>query len=425
MALTPDATNKLKNQSPTALGLALVGISAPALALYGSKGVAVLFILAAIASLYTLIAQKSWRLSIPGPLGLSLLALVLWGVASLTWTVSQNLSWSLARTLPLAMAGGYLIVYSVKQLNPVGLHFVGRATVFGLSLGVILAVADIASGYALSMAMQILRKGGEWTSYMPGFVINNGVTVLVLFLWPVCIFLFNHNRRLAALVGVAAVAAIAAVSTSFASIIAVAVGCTSFALAYLVPRHIYKMTVAGLALLFLASPFFMTALPDARTIGKDLPELDYGVYPRLVIWQYASNLIMEQPVTGYGLKTSRTLNTESEPIPFVFMDNGKLEHGNTNAISLHTHNGIIQLWLELGAVGALIGLAIILSVLHGIKNIATSATVKALLYASLLSSVCLISVSYGLWQSWWMASLWLQGALITACLRSKDDSAAT
>jgi len=414
----------IKNQSPVALGVALVGLLAPTIALYGSKGISVLFVIAALASLYDLFIKKNWRLSIPGPLGLFLLALVLWGLASLIWTVSFDLSWSLARSLPLTMLGGYLIVFSVKQLDSSGLLFVSRATILGFVLGTFFAVADIASGYTISMAIQIFRKGGEWATYMPGFVINNGVTVLALFLWPVSIFLFNQNRRIAALVALIVAVAIAASSTSFASIVTLAIGSAVFVLAYFVPRHIYKMATAGLALLVLGTPFFMAGLPDARTIGKDLPELDYGVYPRLVIWQYASNLIMEQPVTGYGLKTSRALNTESEPISFLYMDKGKLEQGNTKAISLHTHNGIIQLWLELGAVGALIGLGIILSILHGIKNAATSPPVKALLYASLLSSVCLISVSYGLWQGWWMASLWLQGAIITAGQRSRDQSTA-
>ncbi len=417
--------NDFKNQSPAALGMAFVGLSAPTLALYGSKGIIIPFIIAALACLYTLFKNQSWRLSIPGPLGLSVLALALWALASLTWTVSFDVSLSLARSLPLTLLAGFVVIYSVRRLDPDGLRLIARATVLGFSLGALLAIADIASGYAISMALHILTKGGEWGPDMPGFVINNGVVILALFLWPACFFLINQNRRWMAFVALVAAGAIAGASSSFASIVAIAVGCASFVLAYFLPRHIHKMTAAGFIVLILGSPFFMAALPDARTIGKDLPELDYSVYPRLVIWQYASNLIMERPVAGHGIRTSRALNKETNPIPFVYMDKGKLEQGNTKAIALHPHNGIMQLWLELGGIGAMIGLALVLSILHGIRNAATSPLGKALLYASLLSSVCLISVTYGLWQSWWMASLWLQGALITAGLGSPDDPAAT
>ena len=156
----------------------------------------------------------------------------------------------------------------------------------------------------------------------------------------------------------------------------------------------------------------MKSLPDAQTIGKNLPELSYSIYPRLVIWQFASNLAMEKPITGHGIRTSRVLSKNPNQVPFLYRDNGKLLTGNTKEIPLHPHNGLIQIWLELGAVGALLVLTIVLCTLQNIKRSKAPKIFKSLAFAAFMSTLCLISVSYGLWQSWWMGALWLQAALI-------------
>lgn len=165
----------------------------------------------------------------------------------------------------------------------------------------------------------------------------------------------------------------------------------------------------------------MRNLPDSQTVVDNLPALPTGVYPRLVIWNYAANLALEKPVAGHGLRSSRNLNKEAgKPFEVVMRMNGNVRSAMTEGIPLHPHNGILQLWLELGGIGAMIGLAIILSVLLGIHKLGAPPVTKALLYGALFSSIMLISVSYGLWQNWWLGLLWLQGSLLTASLHSQD-----
>ena len=256
---------------------------------------------------------------------------------------------------------------------------------------------------------------------MPGFVINNGISLLVMLLWPTLVFLWHQKRHNLAFMGLIATAYITLQSSNFAATIAIGVGSLSFLIAFLIPRIIYKVAAVGLALLILGAPFAMQALPDARTIGKNLPELSYSVYPRLVIWQYASNLVMERPLLGHGIRTSRALSKTDSPIPFLYRDKGEIHTGNTKDIPLHPHSGLIQIWLELGACGAVLGLVIVLSILWGISSSVAPPIAKALAFAALVSSISLISASYGLWQSWWMASLWLQGSLITLSLVPRED----
>lgn len=400
----------------------MAGLLTPLMALYASKGIVVLFAIAALPALYTLVIKKKIQPSMPGLLVWSVLAMAIWAAASLGWSVSFDISWPLVRSLPFTLLGGVVIVTSLKLLDSEDRGFVGRLTVAGFIFGAIMALIDTATGHKIYYAIDVYKYGGGWNGNIAKFVINNGITVLTMFLWPAFLFLISQNRRDLALVGLIAVIIIAGNGSNFAAIVALGVGLAGVALAYYFPRYIHWVIGTGLTLLILGAPFVMKALPDARTIGKDLPELSYSVYPRLVIWQYAADKILDRPLTGHGIRTSRALNEETEPIWFVYRDNGKIEKGNTKAIPLHPHNGVIQMWLELGGIGALIGLGVVLSVLGGIKNYLSAPLPKALMYGAFLSSMCLVSVSYGLWQNWWMGALWIQGALILASAAPREDS---
>jgi exopolysaccharide production protein ExoQ len=84
---------------------------------------------------------------------------------------------------------------------------------------------------------------------------------------------------------------------------------------------------------------------------------------------------------------------------------------------LHPHNFALQLWLELGLIGALagaVGLAFLARKLGGDR------ATRAALAGALCASVAIGSVGYGLWQGWWMAALWLLLALAAALARNRD-----
>lgn len=406
------------NLSPTALGLSAAGFLAPTFALYATKGIALLFAIASVSCIVSLVLKRD-TFALPSRyFGLSVLAVIIWGVASMIWTVSLDQSWSVSRSFPFIMLGGILLVNSIKGLDSKDLNWTGSSIISGMFLGLFFALVDTSTGYSISQALDLIKYNGEWNDYMPGFVVNNGITVLVMFFWPVMIFLWNKNRRQLAFIIFIAMIFIISQSTNFSAVVAMGVGAIAFLAAKFFFRAAFRIAAISLAVLILSAPFIMRSLPDAGKIGMHLPELSYSVYPRLVIWQFASARIMEKPIIGHGIRTSRVLDNDSKPLEFQYRDNGQVRKGNTKAIPLHPHNGIIQMWLELGGIGATIGLAIFLSILWGIeKSIAPNAT-KALAFSALISSMCLISVSYGLWQSWWMGILWLQGALVIASLCS-------
>jgi exopolysaccharide production protein ExoQ len=414
--------NNLKSQPPVALVLSLVSLLTPVVGLYAPKGIIILFCLSALVCLFVFITKKGTCSSPPKAFSLSVLALTIWGVGSLIWTVSFELSWTVARSLPISMLGGLILIMSLKALNSANRAIICRSTVAGFFLGASLTLIDLTTGFSVFQVLHKVIYGGAWAHYIPDFVINNGISLLVMILWPTLAFLWHQKRHKLAFLGLVAATLIAVNSSNFAAAVAILVGFFSFLITFFIPRLVYKIAPIALTLLILCIPFAMKAMPDARTMGKNIPELAYSVYPRLVIWQYASNLVMEKPLLGHGIRTSRALSKTDTTISFLYRDKGEILTGNTKDIPLHPHNGLIQLWLELGAVGAVLGLGLVLCILWGISKSHAQPIPKALAFAALISSLCLISVSFGLWQSWWMGALWLQGTLMTLSLGSHKNA---
>ena len=72
------------------------------------------------------------------------------------------------------------------------------------------------------------------------------------------------------------------------------------------------------------------------------------------------------------------------------------------------------IWLELGVVGALAGLALALPILEGMEGKTTRRVDTAYGVALFACAIILLSSAFGIWQSWWVAALWLMGALAKA-----------
>ncbi len=113
---------------------------------------------------------------------------------------------------------------------------------------------------------------------------------------------------------------------------------------------------------------------------------------RLDIWAFVSSLIAERPLRGWGLDASRAFGS---------------------AIPLHPHNAAIQIWLELGALGAALAGALIGWI--GSALTATSRVNPSLAAAgagSLTAYLVIGSLSFGVWQEWWLAL----GGLAVGCV---------
>ena len=391
------------------LPLAIALLAAPFVAVLQSKAMAPL---ALIPMALTLMLgwRAGWRPSLPrSPVLVLGLTLAGWGAITALWAPEPGRAALLALTLAAMMllAHGAAGAAQGARLMP----WIGFGLVFGLSA----AFADWQSGNALRAAVRGLKE-------VPAslvFGLKPAASLMALLLpmsfalpWPwfaraallvlgagVLIMLPGETARLATIAGLAAAL-----------------------LSLAAPRLVPKLVGAGVAVLILLMPLLVAFIPQIPSASLPLSAVH-----RLVIWDFAAARIAEKPLAGWGLEASRAMpGGRAQP------DAATLDRLNINApaqraflvlphvevMPLHPHNGALQLWLELGGIGALIAAALMLAL-----GFAASRSAAPAVGAGMLASAAVTGMlSFGLWQAWWVASLLLaMVALVLVPRRSQGD----
>jgi O-antigen ligase len=114
---------------------------------------------------------------------------------------------------------------------------------------------------------------------------------------------------------------------------------------------------------------------------------------RLYIWKFVADHIALRPLWGYGFEASRAIPGGRD-----------MAFSNWQNLPLHPHNASLQIWLELGLLGALAFVALIVAVGFGIARI-QDRTARAAGFASFLAAMAPLMASFGIWQTWWLGAL--------------------
>jgi O-antigen ligase len=132
---------------------------------------------------------------------------------------------------------------------------------------------------------------------------------------------------------------------------------------------------------------------------------------RLVIWQFTDARIAERPALGWGMDAARSMPGHNQ---YRSLPDAQGVEQRYELMPLHPHNGALQVWVELGAVGALIAALITVVPLARLAGRDVPSLDRAAGLASLAAAAVEVSLSYGVWQSWWVATLWLAAGFVAA-----------
>lgn len=120
---------------------------------------------------------------------------------------------------------------------------------------------------------------------------------------------------------------------------------------------------------------------------------------RVVIWNFTSERILENPVFGIGTYSTRYLD---EQRPKAVKDAGKklVVEAQTRA---HPHNIYLHIWYELGVVGVLTFALLGLSLLLKTDQLPKRIRIFAIGHFAICMTV--IAFTYGIWQNWFQAAI--------------------
>jgi O-antigen ligase len=216
---------------------------------------------------------------------------------------------------------------------------------------------------------------------------DKGLSFLALYLWPLLAYLViqGHGARAKLCFFLATLLIFLSGSEAgkLAFIVAIAVFCLSSS--FMADKM--KSLLSGLALLIFIAAIGWTVFASSLFITdlECIRHLPPSWQARFEIWDYSFYRILERPFTGWGANTSWLLPI-AEP-------HGDL-YQKVKSAAAHPHNGAVQLWLEFGLGGLLIGLGFAFWLMKSIA--AMSAAVKPYALASFVASLALIFLSYDL-----------------------------
>ncbi|MEO3474032.1 O-antigen ligase family protein [Roseomonas sp. CAU 1739] len=390
-----------------ALPVAVALLLAPLAVVLQSKAMAPIALVSLALSIIAFWRQDR---ALPWPGGAALamgLALGLWGAISAAWAIepARALTTGLSLAGMVALAGG-----AARALD--GSDGPTRRTMMlliaaGLAVGLAAATIDTLTGNAIRAGVRGLREVPATLAF--GLKPAGSLMALLLplaaaFPWPVA-------PRIAFLLAGAGLLIVLPGDT--AKIAAVA-GLAAAGAAALWPRVVPRLIGAGLGFKILAMPFLVAAIP-----ALPVERLPPSALHRMLIWDFAAERIAERPLLGWGMEASREIPGGQDQPGAAALDRLRVTdpalrrwfaEPHVHILPLHPHNGALQLWLELGAVGAAI--AALLAWFLGVA--AARAPSPAAASGALASAAVTAMLSFGAWQAWWVAAMLLVAAVCGA-----------
>jgi len=347
--------------------------------------------------------REGWRPSRPPALLWPALMLLGWAAISAIWAPEAGRGLDTVLRLGFSLALALLAADALRDapLSPI----VPRAAALGLALGISAALFDDASGNALRAAVRGISEPPATLA----FGLKNAASVIA-FLLPVAVFapaVPKWGRIGLAAGGSLVVLLLPGDSAKFAVLAGLACGLVASVRLGMTRRSL----AAGVALIILGLPWLLGA-----ALPRDVAALPSSAAHRLLIWDFAAERIAERPILGWGMDGSRAIpGGTDKPDPLMLQNFGLTSEAarswfqHAQLLPLHPHNLALQVWLELGLVGAVLMALLLAMMAWHLPNAAGCGVFAAALVIAMLS--------YGAWQYWWVAGLML-GAVTVSGARS-------
>ena len=326
--------------------------------------------------------------------GWPILLFAAWVALSTLWSPVQRPEQALK--IAAATVTGVLLIGGLHRAADASRGLARAALVAGVLVLAVYCLIEAAYGMPLN---RLDEPGTD-----PGILERNpgkGVSILVALTWGALALQASQAWRRALPVVVFALVAPLTLqfhmATNFAGLCA---GIAGFLLATAAPRMAPTIAASATAFWLLLTPlltplFFRLPLADAMPLSWRM---------RGEIWDFAIARIAEKPLFGWGLDGARSFGGTISSIDGL----------DFRAIPLHPHSVSLHVWLETGAVGALLlAFALVAAGLAASRALAGDTRASAILTATICTLAVIWNVSYGAWQEWWMATAFvaLAGAM--------------
>ena len=385
--------------------VAFASLLTPIIAVIAPLGLAPLLGVSAVALLGLRRMRTGIWLSRPNQVTVVLGLLFAWILVSYFWSIDTGAFTDKIPRILSVLIAGIVFFDGSRDLDFDAKQLARRMLIIGVSVGLALVFVDRISDAQVRRLMS-----GEFLDQHQALVsFNRTVTAFALLIWPAALVIWRRKPLLA----VAAWMASFAIILSFESNAAVAgllFGGAIFALALWKPKGVSAAIGLVVAVLIMVGPLIPTWLPDRTVLKQHQETITNSGYHRMLIWKFVAQKIAERPVLGWGFNTSRSIPGNKRDLDFA-----------AAALPLHPHNASLQVWLELGLPGAALAAILFARIMFGVSLMATAAIDKASSVGLIVVVLTIGHLSYGAWQSWWLAAIWLIACFMSIAIQPTGE----
>lgn len=233
--------------------------------------------------------------------------------------------------------------------------------------------------------------------------INRGLCALSVFIWPLMLAYYEKGAARKGWLVFAILACAIMLMHSLSAKVGLVAGVISFFAFRRFPLTLPRAVSLLFPLTLVCVPLLYVLLEHTVMMGSFVQGhlTESGVH-RLHIWHVLLEQVQQKPWLGWGIDTTRAMPLTPSQLASI----------NLPEPPLHPHNPSIQILLEQGIVGLLAsaaGLAVLLR--EWVRMPLTNANHRATTGALIVSYVAAGISSFGMWQHWWIATLFIAGML--------------
>ncbi len=352
-------------------------------------------VVALIGSALLVLADPALRKSALAPVGAEVFAgaaFLAWALAAVAWSPAHDpTDW--LKAVPVIAAAGLAIRALAGAPDLLALRLTGPAILAIFALFTLLLAERATGGFFIGTI-----RAGDSTERLFD-IMSPGLALLSCLVFPGALILETLTAKKA--IGWALVGACFLMAVSYrmdAAPAALASGAVAYGVVHRLKRHGLILIAAGIALLALSWGMLASLAWTNGEHGWLTSHINLNWGFRVEIWHRVQELIGARPWFGHGFDTARLL---AQGPGIVF---------------LHPHNGLLQVWLELGLVGVVLFLGWCAAMIRPLASIQTPAALAAAA-ATLTALSVFWLVSFGIWQGWWLAAIGLVLSALSLALR--------
>lgn len=311
--------------------------------------------------------------------------LLLWGGLSALWSVDPLRTLTVTARLAGLFAVGLALLAAAECLTDPRrlMHF----CLGGLALGITLAATDLVTHGGLSsfFSDRVYRATR----------LNQASVSFAIMLFPASAVLVCCGQ---AILGLLLAAVTATTIYALAGTAAKAVLLAGLPMGLLLYRSrsvVARAAAVISAVVIITAPLSFARLERVPGLGETVDVVKVSAGHRLLIWSFAGDRIAERALAGWGLDSSRAIPGGQDPI-----------RAGETWMPLHPHNAALQLWLELGVPGAVLFALLVAFVWRALAAAPWPPLFAAAAGAGLTTALVGCFATYGIWQEWWLGTLW-------------------